>query len=238
MRLAQLFRSDALNQLSASDLVTVSRLGIRQVIDLRSQPEQQHDPDRLPPQVTCHFLPITLVWQDPFVVQKKLLSGDVRPGEFASDLVRGYSETPAAYAGVFAQIFRLLIQPDGLPALIHCTGGKDRTGMAMALIQSALRVPRQAIFDDYLTSNLRRELFIWRWTTLIWFASRLRTPPSRFRPLLETRRLYLQSFFENIEHRYGSVDAYLRQGLGLKSSELEILQEKLLEAVGGETTVR
>ena len=232
MRLGRLFRSDALHKLSVSDLATVRRLGIRQAIDLRSQPEQQHDPDRLPPGVSYHFLPITLVWPDPFVVQKKLLSGDVQPGEFASDLVRGYSEIPAAYAGVFAQIFRLLLRPEGMPALIHCTGGKDRTGMAVALIQSALGMPRQAIFDGYLTSNLRRELVIWRWTALTWLASRLRTRPSTFRPLLETRSLYLQAFFESIERQYSSVDAYLRLGLGLQPSELELLKENLLDAAG------
>jgi protein-tyrosine phosphatase len=229
MRLGQLFRSDALNKLSASDLAALSRLDIRQVIDLRSQPEQEHDPDRLPPQATYHFLPITLVWQAPFVLQKKLLSGDVRPGEFAADLVRGYSEIPVAYAGVFAQTFRLLLRPEGLPALIHCTGGKDRTGMAVALVQTALGVPRQSVFEGYLASNLRRELVIQRWTTLVWLASRLRTPPSHFRPLLETRGLYLQAFFESIERQYGSVDAYLRQGLGLQPFELELLKEKLLE---------
>jgi protein-tyrosine phosphatase len=228
MRLGRLFRSDALNQLTASDLAALRRLGIRQVIDLRSQPEQDHDPDRLPAEVSYHFHPITLVWQDPFAQQKKLLSGDVRPGEFAADLTRGYSETPLAYAGVFAQTFRLLLRAEGLPALIHCTGGKDRTGMAVALIQSALGVPRQVIFDGYLTSNLRRELVIWRWTTLVWLASRLRTPPAHFRPLLETRRAYLQAFFESIERQHGSMDAYLRQGLELQPSELELLKEKLL----------
>ena len=238
VRLGRLFRSDALNNLSASDLAAVNRLGIRQVIDLRSQPEQHHDPDRLPPEVSYHFLPITLVWQDPFLIQTKLLSGDVRPGEFASDLLRGYSETPSAYASVFAQTFRILLRPDGMPALIHCTGGKDRTGMAVALIQSALGVPRQTIFEGYLTSNLRREIAIWRWTALVWFASRLRTLPSHFRPLLETRHAYLQAFFESIERQYGSVDAYLRLGLGLQSSELERLKEKLLEAAGPEIATR
>jgi protein-tyrosine phosphatase len=232
LRLGRLFRSDALNNLSVSDQAALTRLGLRQVIDLRSQPEQQHDPDRLPAQASYHFLPITLVWQDPFVIQKKLLSGDVRPGEFAADLGRGYSETPSAYAGVFAQTFRILLEPDGMPALIHCTGGKDRTGMAVALIQSALGVPRQAIFEGYLTSNLRREIAIWRWTALVWVASRLRTPPSHFRPLLETRHAYLRAFFESIERQYGSVAAYLHQGMGLQPFELELLKEKLLEEVG------
>ncbi len=238
MRLGRLFRSDALNNLSASDLATMRSLGIRQVIDLRSQPEQEHGPDRLPPGATYHFLPITLVWQDPFVIQKKLLCGDVRPREFADDLRRGYTETPADYANVFAQTFRLLLQPEGLPALIHCTGGKDRTGMAVALIQSALGVPRQAIFEGYLTSNLRREIAIWRWAALVWFASRLRTSPSHFRPLLETRQAYLQAFFESIERQYGSMDAYLRLGVGLQSSELELLKEKLLEVAGYEMAAR
>jgi protein-tyrosine phosphatase len=93
-------------------------------------------------------------------------------------------------------------------------------------------MPRQAIFDGYLTSNLRRELVIWRWTALTWLASRLRTRPSTFRPLLETRSLYLQAFFESIERQYGSVDAYLRLGLGLQPSELELLKEHLLDAAG------
>jgi len=66
---------------------------------------------------------------------------------------------------------------------------------AVALIQSALGVPRQTIYEGYLTSNLRREIAIWRWTALVWFASRLRTPPSRFRPLLETSACLLAGLF-------------------------------------------
>jgi len=230
-RMGMLYRSDALNALRKSDLAAMTRLNIRQVVDLRTVGEQEARPDRLPRGVEYHFFPITLAWQDPFEVQKKLVSGDVAPGEFEADLSRSYDEVVSRYITDFCSIFRLLLQPGASSTLIHCTGGKDRTGMAVALIQSALGVPREAIYQGYLYSHPRRDRTLWGLMALIWVASRLRTPPARVRPLLEARRPYLQSFFDSIDRQYGSVPAYLYQGLGLTPAELGLLNEKMVEAL-------
>jgi protein-tyrosine phosphatase len=230
MRLGMLYRSDALNALRKSDLAALSHLNIGQVVDLRTLGEQVARPDRLPGGVEYHFMPITLAWQDPFEVQRKLFSGNVAPGEFETDLSRSYGVVATLYCADFSRIFRLLLQPGSTSMLIHCTGGKDRTGMAVALIQSALGVPRETIFEGYLYSHPRRERTLWLLTTLIWGMSLLRTPPPRVRPLLEARRAYLQSFFDSIERQFGSVQAYLLQGLGLTQHELELLNEKMIEA--------
>ena len=65
---------------------------------------------------------------------------------------------------------------------------------------------------------------------LIWVVSRLRTPPARVRPLLEARRLYLQSFFDSIETQFGTLQDYLEHGLGLSGLDLQQLQAKMVEA--------
>jgi protein-tyrosine phosphatase len=228
MRTGLLYRSDALNSLTKSDLAVLARLNLGQVVDLRTVGEQEARPDRLPRGVEYHFMPITLAWQNPFEVTKKLIAGRVAPGEFEADLSRSYGEVVTRYTGDFRRIFHLLLQPNAAPTLIHCTGGKDRTGMAVALIQSALGVDRETIFDGYLYSHPRRTSTLRRLTILIWAASLLRTPPSRVKPLLEARRSYLQVFFDSIDLQFGSLQGYLQQGLGLSSAELQQLQDRLV----------
>src|SRR4029453_15188695 len=55
-------------------------------------------------------------------------------------------------------IFEALGEPDNLPALVHCTGGRDRTGVAVALIQAALGVSDDDIAEDYALSSVLLEL--------------------------------------------------------------------------------
>ena len=230
MRSGLLYRSDALNRLTKSDLSLLARLKLGGVVDLRTVGEKEAHPDRLPLGVAYHFIPITLAWANPFEVQKKLFSGQVLPGEFEADLSQSYREVAARYSADFSRIFRLLLLPDSTPMLIHCTGGKDRTGMTVALVQSALGVPRDTIFNGYLYSHPRRNNTL-RWLMLlIWVVSRLRTPPARVRPLLEARRLYLQSFFDSIETQFGTLQDYLEHGLGLSGLDLQQLQAKMVEA--------
>ena len=59
-------------------------------------------------------------------------------------------------AALFGQIFTAMSRPEGLPAVIHCAGGKDRTGMAAALLLSLLAVDRDTVLDDYELSGTWR----------------------------------------------------------------------------------
>lgn len=59
----------------------------------------------------------------------------------------------ASAAASFGELFSRLADPERLPAVIHCLGGKDRTGLSVALLLTALDVPRQVVLDDYQLSG-------------------------------------------------------------------------------------
>jgi protein-tyrosine phosphatase len=119
------------------------------------------------------------------------------------------------FAPAFAGVLRALAEPEHVPALVHCNGGKDRTGFAVMLALIALGVPRATIVRDYLLTN-----HCTRWTTrrrvwLVFLASRLRVRPSEMRALLEAREPYLDAAFDMMEARHGSTEGYLRDAIGV-----------------------
>ena len=115
-----------------------------------------------------------------------------------------------------------------MPALFHCTAGKDRTGFAAALVLLALGVPRETVLEDYLLTNRYRERFdrrVLRWVPL---ASLFRTRAEDMRPLLEARPEYLEAAFQVMEEEYGGVDGYLERGLGVDARLRAQLEANLL----------
>jgi protein-tyrosine phosphatase len=122
-----------------------------------------------------------------------------------------------------------LAEPGTLPALIHCTYGKDRTGVAVALVLRSLGVPREKIMEDYLLSNKFWESKTELYSCLSNCASCFRTPRSEVRALMEVRPEYLQASFAAIDEQYCSFDNYLDQGLSIDEQTLQRLREALLQ---------
>jgi hypothetical protein len=68
-------------------------------------------------------------------------------------LLASYLGMLANAAASFGDLFSRLADPGRLPAVIHCLGGKDRTGLAIALLLTALGVEREVVLDDYQLTN-------------------------------------------------------------------------------------
>jgi protein-tyrosine phosphatase len=146
IRWRRLFRADGLSRLDNSDCDQLADLGLATVIDLRTLGELD-DRGRLPEgsfEVEYHHLPLT----------------DVLPPD--ADLAR-YAE-PAFVTDRYRQLFsegsgsirralEVLAEPGALPAVFHCSAGKDRTGVLAALVLGFLGVPDDAIVDDYALSG-------------------------------------------------------------------------------------
>jgi protein-tyrosine phosphatase len=147
-RWGAVYRSDSLHFLTPEDLPVFDALGIQAIYDLRRSAELARQPG---PREHVH---LELPSRDP-----------LDPGESAGLVTRldgerwllaGYCEMLASAATSFGDLFSRLADPVRLPAVIHCLGGKDRTGLTIALLLTALGVPREAVLDDYqLTSDYR-----------------------------------------------------------------------------------
>ncbi len=249
-----LYRSDDLSRLSWDDLERLSELGLARVYDLRWDEERVNRPNRLPPGEDSYFdpgnetghevefpetespspievieIPIYYEPLDRGVTRRKIVSGKVETGEFQRLMIEENRAFALDYREQWAELLRRVAEPESLPALIHCAEGKDRTGFATALILLALGVPRETVIEDYILSNEFLERRANLLSRLAWIGSWFRTRPEEVRPLLEVRREYLEAGFEEIDRVYGGIDAYLRDGLGLKEATLARLRDTLLE---------
>ncbi|MBM4266309.1 MAG: tyrosine-protein phosphatase [Deltaproteobacteria bacterium] len=236
VRWGRVFRSDELNRLTADDLTAFSNLGLKVLCDFRSPSEYGRNPDLLPstgaPEV-LHF-PIfdpdndieamitTAITTGDHEAQDRLL-GDGRNEQL---LVDGGRTLVTDATEQVAGCIRRLADPASLPTLTHCTAGKDRTGFTTAVVLLALGVPEETVMEDYLLSNVYRAE---RNDQTIASLRPLMRDSELLRPVLEVRPEYLQASFDTIAERYGSIDAYLRDGLGLDRTTVHSLRENLLD---------
>jgi protein-tyrosine phosphatase len=231
LRWGRLYRSDALADLSDADLAYLRRLGLRRVVDFRSPGERERDEDRLPetPGLEIALRPIFGDALDPRALQDRLLSGEARGAELARLLVEANRAFVTDFGDVYAAFLRDLADAEELPLLFHCTAGKDRAGFAAAVALLALGVPREAVMRDYLLTNDYSADHTRRVLRLIHWASLFRADPEQIRPLFEARPEYLQAAFDTIDAKYGGVDRYLREGLGVDAGLRARLRDNLLE---------
>ncbi|WOP19517.1 tyrosine-protein phosphatase [Raineyella sp. LH-20] len=135
------FRSDALAGLTPAGKQSMADLGIRWIVDLRSDDETVAEPTELP-EVTIVHTPI-------FISGRPAVEPD-RP----ADLDSVYDLMVDAHGDRLTEAVRQIAHADGEAVLVHCTAGKDRTGLVVALTLLALGVHRDAVVEDYaLTAN-------------------------------------------------------------------------------------
>ena len=111
--------------------------------------------------------------------------------------------------------------------IIHCTEGKDRTGWSAAILQLLAGADRATVMKEYLLSNERRADIIERGVAQARRAKG-RVAGEITRARLEVAESYLRAGLNELERRYGDLDGYLTDGLGLRRQTVERLRAKLL----------
>lgn len=149
-REGRLFRSAALSQLTDRGLDELDTSPIGVVVDLRTPQKRDHSPNRL---VRSDGRAASVT-----VVERPLLEGAVggRGGAAIPTLDDIYTTMLAHAAPAFADVARLIADPPSprRPAvLVHCSMGKDRTGVATAVLLDAVGVDREAIVADYTATE-------------------------------------------------------------------------------------
>jgi protein-tyrosine phosphatase len=225
------FRSDKLSDLSDRDLDEVRELGLKLVCDFRTPYEREEDPDRLPepnpPEVA-----LLEIGDESFAMetlQEKISSGDL--GD--TDLRQMLTDANRLFASQFAPQYQAMLDrltvPENLPALVHCTGGKDRAGFASAVILRTLGVPEDIVFEDFLLTNHYTANKIEQTLWLIRVISLFRVDPDAVRPILGVERGYLEAAFDEIRKQHGSFDDYRRSALGVDDARVATFRDFALE---------
>ena len=216
MRRGSVYRSEDLGRLGGEDAIAFARLGIRTVYDLRTADERAARPDRLPAGTATVVLDVLYDSTDATPAQLMTLFEDPRRAAEALESAR------MAYRRLFAAL------ADGAcaPALFHCTTGKDRTGWAAAVLLLFLGVPYDAVMADYLLSA-DRLAGTFR-PTLDAFAAR-GGDPDLLLPLVGVRPSYLETALDEMRRAYGTVEAYVANGLGIDTGARQNLRARLVQ---------
>lgn len=211
------FRSDALYAMTESDRTRFDLLGISAVYDLRNDSERAERPNPLP------SLQLTLAGRpaDPGTRRSGATADD---GE---DLLRSvYLELLEFAAPVIGEVVSSMAR-GGLPAVIHCHAGKDRTGVVVAALLTALGVERAVILDDYeLTSRYRlRAQQEGSFTRLV--DSGL--APEAAAAVLGTPRWAMADALDFLDRDHGGIERYLVERAGVHESDIGALRDLLLD---------
>jgi protein-tyrosine phosphatase len=228
VRWGRIYRSGALPMITEQDGRSLAALGIGSIIDLRSLDERSVAPTTLDDRTGALFL-----------------SNDYSMGPLMAQFAnRGdrpmYAGMETMLAPQYRQIFRRLLADDGA-VMYHCSAGQDRTGVATALILSALGVDRATIITDYhLSTELRRP----QWemppvnpadhpgNLIVQYYAQAAARPGgvRAEPLYTADgQSHLAQFFTYIDATYGGVEGYLDRVLGITAADVARLRALYLE---------
>lgn len=214
VRWRTLFRADSLHRLPAEAQEALLARGVHTVIDLRHAGE-------------LAVAPHVLVAAPGIAYHHQSLFGDGRDMALAGgDLAALYRAVIDRCGAEIAAVFGLLAAPGALPAVVHCTAGKDRTGLIVALALGMAGVPAATIAEDYaLTARYLVAEF--------WAEARVRAEAggqdwATYQQLLICPLELLLDTLTYLDERYGGVVPYLL-AQGVTTEQLATLRAALLD---------
>lgn len=229
----QIIRSEKLSRLTAQDFQMLEEIGIRTVIDLRTHKEHRKSPTVWigdhPPRF-FHF-PIGDANSDWFQAQRTMIKrNQFTKKQSQALMVDGYRMIANDGVESYRKLMAVVKDPDNWPLLVHCSAGKDRAGVAVALILEAVGVERQTIMDDYLLSNelgrSRDKAELMARESRKNRRGRASPTADAWFPVVGVDSEMLEAFYATVEQSYGSVDGFLER-LGMDTPAREALTQSL-----------
>ena len=227
------FRSGHLANLTDADLKALSDLGIQTVIDFRPLYEKDMSGhNRMPEDIT--YIPIPI--GDPAMapeVKRALIDGDFTSLPDLHDANRRLIREFSAQIG---HALQLIGDPNNLPLIFHCIGGKDRTGMTAAILLTLLGAPWPTVLADYMDTNGRMgragpdvDAFIQKLAAERNWESVPDEGRAALRRFFVLEESYLEAAWDEIERVGGSFCGYVHRYLGLSDAMIEGMRTALLE---------
>lgn len=226
VRWGQVYRSALLAQLKEPDQALLHALGIRQVIDLRTSQEREKAPNRLPAGIIDLHLPLYERDRSAWGTLRTLL---LRPGQLDTRIRQAYvAQVIEGRATSLGQILQRIADPAQRPILLHCTAGKDRTGLAIALLLLALGVPDETFIADFTLSNAYQRQVQAVVQQDVQRLATLGVSSRSLLPLLTVSGDNLRHVISHIQQQHGSIEAYLHGPAGVPAPTLNQLRAQLL----------
>lgn len=244
VRWGRVYRSAQLDRMSLQGVKEMAALRIKTVVDLRFSEETK----RYPTLIDAVSNADILTWEDEFEGdsaeksdaikrswQQSLDSND--PEQVREAMRANYPKKLYSHRAIYKKMLMRLIDQQ-TPLVFHCAAGKDRTGVAAALILSLLGVNNEVIIDDYLltqsaTENLLKSFHAGGATGPKGnsdFQHKLASyPRALVQPVFDADVSYINTLLTYVTEQYGGFTEYASEVLELDSSHIERLKHRLLE---------
>ncbi len=225
LRSGRVYRSGTLDDARVDDLRVLRALGLKTIIDLRASKEKK-TPSHVEGTRRVD-IPIALETRTREKIEPLMTQRGAAPAVMAimQQMYRELADEAWSQAG---QLFKVLLDAEAYPVLIHCRAGKDRTGLMCALVEQAVGVEPAAIVQDYLETNHHAGLLTPRMVRMLKIFSLGRVQFENVRASLSAREDYLQAAFDQIEQGHGGLMTYLAK-CGVSVGDIEKLRELLIE---------
>ena len=228
-RWGRLYRADALHELTVEDVVHLRHLGLRTIVDLRTERELARsgrgplEPENL----AFHHLAVVQEGVRGDRASAGAAEGEsvAAPAPAGDDLADRYLWYLEVGRASLIEALTMLGGEEHYPLVFHCAAGKDRTGVLAALILSILGVGREAIVADYVMTAERLSFILERWLADPEFAERMaKVPATRFSVEAST----MEGFLDQLQLRYGGAREWALDA-GVPAEVLDRMVGLLLE---------
>ena len=228
------YRANQLSGIGTEDMQMIANLKLKNDFDLRTEVERNTRPDELPPGVNYVWLDVLADADQagPAILEKLMKNPEeanvaLGGGKVETSFKESYRQfvsLPSAQKG-FSQLFLSLGDQNQLPALFHCTTGKDRTGWAAAALLTLLGVPYEVVMEDYLRSN---DYILPAYKKVIDAFVEAGGDPAIPPAVLGVKKEYLEAAFDEMKTKYGTMENYFSEGLGIDAAQQKAIRDLYL----------
>jgi protein-tyrosine phosphatase len=213
-------RADNIRKLTDTGWQALTDHGVRRIVDLRMQVELAGDPPRDVDVDVVHVSIFGDGMDEAYVAGLDAHLASVE--DVADHYVYSYVDWLERYREHFGRAFAAIADADGT-VLVHCMGGKDRTGVVSALLLRLAGVSHNVIGEDYAVTAVNLAP-----STSVWIPA-VEDPVERakWQRLAATPAAAMERVVLEVEARYGDVASYLRAA-GLSDEQVARLEERLV----------
>ena len=216
----KIYRSGHLSNYNLFDQEKLKKLGIKTIIDFRTEKDRKAHPYF----TNIQKINVPIESGDFYTMKKEVLEGNYSRSETILLMQESYKEIIENSADKYADMFDALLDVNNYPIVISSYLGKDRAGIASALLLYALGVPEYTIEEDYLASNKYIDP-----KKTISFTKPLSEPlQESMTALFSANNAYLNYAFDYIRETYGSIDNYLEKEVRVSRGKKTILRKLML----------
>lgn len=220
-----LYRSGSLGRISEEGRRELQSLGIVGIVDLRTTQERARDGNDWLANANLGY------WTRDYGMSKgDMVAYFADPAHRTTQamramMVEGYKRLPFEQAPSYKELFAKLAAPTNGAIVVNCTAGKDRSGIATALVLTALGVPYETVKADFLLSN---ETIDPRELQANLSSPIAALPPEVAAPIIRVEGVYLDTAFAAMREKDGSIEGYLQKELGVGPAEIAAIRKRLL----------